>query len=208
MADIALAADPAEVTHLIVTREPDKGMSAESPQLRGLCFGRPTETEFRRDYRAVLKDIGVGGTVRAHVQTRGVTTTGREFLLRCAEGPDMAERLEVLRRVELILRTDHIDQAADMLNTETTATGEVVFVAALPADTLGFFMAQMYDEADVLVICASVAEQAVFTMTLASGKGDAEGWSRLDASGWDRNTTISQVLTDDASGRRVQRLLV
>lgn len=65
----------------------------------------------------------------------------------------------------------------------------------------------MYDEADVLVICASVAEQAVFTMTLASGKADAEG-SRLDASGWDRDTTISQVLKDDASGRRVQRLLV
>lgn len=205
MVDATVAADHAEFTHLIVTREPDNGMSAESPQIRGLCFGRPTETEFRRDYRSVLKDIGVPGNVIAHLQSRGVTAAGREFLIRCAEGEDAAERREVIRRVEALLGSG---QADDMLNTETTATGEVVFVAALPGDRLGFFMDQLYDERDALVICAAVADEHLFSMTLASGKQDAEGWARLDASGWDRETTVSQLLLDAAGGRRVERLLV
>lgn len=202
MAETTLA--PSEVTHLVVTRS-DEGWFAESPRVLGLAMGRPTETEFRRDYRKVLRDVGVSGAVQGHVQGPGVTPEGREYLIRWAEGPDLAERLELGRRLEAVLDTD---QRVDVLNVEPTATGEVVFVMALASDTLGFFMDQLFDERDALVLCASVAEQGLFTLTLASGKARTEGWATPAECGWDRETTVTQLLVDEAAGRRPQRLLV
>jgi hypothetical protein len=115
------------------------------------------------------------------------------------------DRREVLRRVEILLRTD---QAADMLDTEPTVTGEVVFVAALPSDELGMFMDQLYEKDDALVLCASVADRGVFSMTIASGKDESEGWERLEAYGWSRETTVSQLLMESSRGRKVERVLV
>jgi hypothetical protein len=195
----------ADITHLIVTREHGFGYSAESPQIPGLCFGRPTEAEFRRDYQGVLQDLGVRGKVIAHLQTRGVVADGQEFVIRCADDEHKQDRLEVARRIEALLS---MDRASDLLSTETTPMGEVVFAAAVPSDDLGLFMDQLYDENDALVISAAVADHGLFTMTLASGKRSGEGWGTLDEHGWDRATTISQLLRDAARGRQPQRILV
>ncbi len=202
MADVAVAD---EVTHLIITFDDQHGLAAESPQVPGFFLGRPTETEFVRDYRTVLHDIGVRGRVQAHKQTRGVTAAGREFLLRFAEGPGIEDRIELLDRVKRVLATE---QADDMLDTETTPMGEVVFVAALPQDRLAVFMDQLYDDGDALVISASVAEEALFTMTLASGRHATAGWESLEQHGWTRETTISELLLQWARDDRRHRVLV
>jgi hypothetical protein len=196
--------DATEVTHVFITKDPD-GFFGESPQIPGFCYGRPTETEFRRDFQSVLKDVGVRGQVQAHFQTRGVIEDGREFVLRFADGAGKAERIEVTERVERCLRSD---QAADMLSTTTTPMGEVVFVAALPADTLGMFMDQLYDKDDALVISAAVADDGLFTMTLASGVRTEDGWESVSDYGWTRETRVSQLLMESSRGRRVERVLV
>lgn len=204
MADVVERLDT-RTTHVLVTRDAD-GYFAESPQVPGLAFGRATETEFRRDFQAVLKNVGVTGRVLAHLQTRAVTDDGREYLIRCAEGPQMSDRREVAARIERCL-TDRA-QAADMLDTETTPMGEVVFAAAVPADCLGLFMEQMYDEDDALVIAAAVAEQGLFTMTLASGERSGEGWETLKEFGWSAETTISQLLVEWSRSPAQHRVLV
>ncbi len=199
------AAQVADLTHILVTKDTE-GFFAESPQVPGLCFGRSTEAEFRRDLQPVLQGVGVQGRVQAHLQKRGVTAVGQEFLLRWAEGPELPDRLEVSRRVERLLNTS--DLALDLVSTERTPMGEIVFVMAVPADTLGTFMDQLYEGGDAMVICAALADSGVFMMTLASGKQDAPGWDRLERFGWSRATAISELLVDNARGRRTRRLLV
>lgn len=199
------AAALAEVTHVLVTKDAD-GLFAESPQVPGLCFGRPTEMEFRRDFQPVLTSIGVHGLVLAHWQERGVAPNGQEYLIRWAEGPDVSDRIEVSRRIQALLAVPKL--AAEMLDVEKTPMGEVVFVAAVPSDTLGSLMDQLYEADDALVICAAVADRGVFTMTMASGRHELEGWDTLDRYGWSRETTVSQLLVDAARGRRAERLLV
>lgn len=203
MADV-LAVD--DVTHLIVTRD-EHGFFAESPQVPGLVLGRPTETEFREAYRGVLKDVGVRGHVVVHLQTRGTTADGREFIIRCADDGAEARRsrYETAGRIERCLSSE---QDGDMLDTQTTATGEVVFAAALPTDTLGFFMDQLYDQDDALVISASVADNALFTMTFASGRRDGESWETLEQYGWTRDTIVSELLVDWSRSPQKHRVLV
>lgn len=204
MADVV---DAPAVTHLIVTVEPaDAGYSAESPQLPGFVMGRSTYTEFAADYRQVLRDIGVTGKVQAHRQTRGETPEGVEFLLRAAEGEDYPERQEALSRVERLLATE---DRQDALNTQPIPTGEVLFVGVAPHDTLGDVIDQMYDTADALVLCANVADQGLFMMTLLSGNAvEDDDWQTLHQSGWTRATTVSEMLQSATAGRRPPRLLV
>lgn len=202
MADIAHVD---RVTHLLVTDEGTYGLSGESPQVPGLCLGRPTQALFLQDYQAVLGDIGVHGKVQVHKQVRGQTADGREYLFRWADGSQTPERLEVVRRIEGVLGTA---QAGALLDTATTPMGEVVLVAALPSDELGSFIDQMYTDADAIVICAAIADQGLFSITLAIGRQDAPGWESLEEQGWSRETTISQLLREWAVGHRPARLLV
>lgn len=195
-------------THLLVTHEPDTGgFSLQSPQLPGFTMGRPTMTEMHRDYTQVLVDLGVDGVVRAHRQERGSTPEGGEFILREAEGPDFEDRQEVLARVRAVLNSE---DRHSLMNSVATVTGEVMFVAVLPFDTLGWLIDQMYAGNDAVVLCSAVAEQVLWTMTLISGDAQGSvgrGLQTLEESGWTRETTISQVLRDDASGRN-RRVLV
>jgi hypothetical protein len=196
------------VTHLLVTREPDTGgFSVESPQLPGFAFGRPTLTEVLRDHERVLRDLGVSGPVRAHRQERGHTAEGAEFIIRAAEGPDFDARKEVLDRLRRILSTD---DRHELMAFGTGPTGEVVFVAAMPNDTVGDLIDQMYDDRDAIVICAPVIEEGVYTMAFFSGDLQRfdEPLQTLEEAGWDRDTKISQVLLESASGRRKPRILV
>jgi hypothetical protein len=180
-------------THLIVTNEGEQGFFAESPQLPGLAFGRPTQTEFLRDYKKLLDDLGVTGSVRGHKQVRGATPDGHEFLLRWAEGDHAAERLEVVDRLRRLV----MDEAAreDLFDDmEPNPMGEVVFVAVAAVDTLGDVMDQMYEERDAIVLSAAVADRGVWCMQMVSRAGGREGWSSVEERGWTRDTTISEVL--------------
>lgn len=202
MADVLVKGE--EVTHLLVTKD-ESGFFGESPQVPGLVMGRPTETEFRAVYRQVLTEVGVTGNVLVHLQARAMLGD-REFLIRCADDGQRSIRAETAARVERCL-TDP-EQAESMLSTAPAVTGEVVFVAALPADSLGFFMDQLYDHDDALVIAASVADHGLFTMTLGSAHSDTEGWETLAGSGWTRETTVSELLVDYARRPTHHRVLV
>jgi hypothetical protein len=193
------------VTHLLVTQEPDGSFSVESPQLPGFIMGRGTATELARDLEGVLVDLGVTGPLRTHRQVRGHTVEGEEFVFRFAVGPDEAERREVLDRVQAILNGDDRHKMMTMVS---GPTGEAVFVVAMPNDTVGDLIDQMFPERDALVMCVPVIDRGVWSMALYSGDLDSfdEPTESLEASGWTRNTPISQVVREDAAGRK--RILV
>ncbi len=196
----------ADVTHVIVTNEEEHGFLLESPQLPGLFFGRLTEAQFRRDYQKVLRNVGVTGFVRAHNQQRFKSPDGQEYLIRVAEGDEVQERLEVVNRIHRALATE---QGRDMLSVPTAPTGEVIFVAAAATDTIGDLADQMYDERDAIVVAAAVAEQHLFNTVLASGDRAAfPGWHSVEERGWNRETTVSEMMRHLASASNEERRLL
>lgn len=189
------------VTHLLVTQEPDGSYSMESPQVPGFTMGRGTVTEIISDLEKVLRDVGVTGPFKTHQQVRGYTAEGEEFIFRVADGPDQAERREVMDRVRAILGGD---DRHDMMTMVAGPTGEVVFVAAMPNDTVGDLIDQMHPSRDAIVMCVPVIDRGVWSMALYSGDLDKfdEPAESLEAWGWDRDTKLSQVVREDAAGSR------
>lgn len=188
-------------TNLIVTQEPDGSFSMESPQLPGFTMGRGTATELKRDYEHVLRELGVSGPTTTHRQVRGFTAEGEEFVFRVKQGPDTDDRRELMDRVRAILGGDDRHQLMTMV---AGPTGEVVLVAAMPNDTVGDLIDQMYPSRDAIVICSPVIDRGVWTMAFYSGDLDsfADPVQSIEESGWDRNTTVSQVVNESAAGRR------
>lgn len=184
-------------TNVIITHDEEYGPYLESPQVPGFTFGRPTETEFQRDYRKALQDAGVTGVVVGHHQSRHVTREDVEYVVRFAEAGDRDARREVVNRLGQILATDDRHQ---LLRTPTVATGEVVFVVVLPEDTLGDLMDQMYGERDAMVMVMGVADSGIFTSSFASSEEQHPGWQSAADRGWDRDTTVAQMAREFAAG--------
>ena len=55
-------------------------------------------------------------------------------------------------------------------------TGGIVFVAALPGDTLRTVAGQLDERGDLVVLTAAVAENGVRTTRLGTGNVDKPGW--------------------------------
>lgn len=184
-------------TNVIVTQDAEHGPYLESPQVPGFTFGRPTETEFQRDYRAALLEVGVTGVVLGHRQQRFFTDEDVEYVIRFAESGDRAARLDVVRRLQQILATE---DRHELLRGPQAATGEVVFVVVLPDDTLGDLMDQMWGERDAIVMVMGVAENGIFTSSFASADQDHPDWQSAGERGWNRDTTVAEMAREFAAG--------
>lgn len=188
----------AKPTNLIVTDEGPYGFSAESPQLPGFVFGRPTATEFNEDLPGALRWAGAetDTEVIVHEQRRGVTAEGHEFVVRVAHDNARAERSILADRILAALGSTERHNLCDKADEEG---GEVsVFVCCVPDDLLRFVTDQLDPHGDVLTISAAIDGDRMFTMELGSGgKADEEGWPTLRSEGWDLSTRIRQVIRDD-----------
>jgi hypothetical protein len=197
--------DVAEVTHVIVTNEGDYGWSAQSPQIPGFVYGRPTLTEFKKDYTKTLRDVGVAGPVLGHQQRRHETPEGAEYVIRFAEDGLREDRIAVAHRLEQIMLTD---QRHDLMLNATTESGEVIFVCVVASDTLGFVIDQMDERGDVVTIAAAVADNGVYTTQLGAEVTHSHpDWTTLGELGQGRDTTISELMLEMSGRRPEQRAL-
>jgi hypothetical protein len=192
--------------HVIVTHEGEYGFTLESPQLPGFAFARPTMTEFRRDYRDALAFAGVSGTVFAHRQQRFTSPEGVEYLIRQAENGDQDARMEVVTRLQGLLAGE---QRFELLTDAETTAGEVVFVAAAPADRMRAVADQLDGRGDRIILAAAVAENGLWTVRVASGDAAGPQWKTLEERGLTLDTTVADVMKALSAGEaRHERLLV
>jgi hypothetical protein len=180
-------------THLIITDEGAAGVLADSPQVPGFVMGRRTQTEFFRDYKGVLRDVGVRGDVVGHVQTPVVLPSGEEVLLRCRRGDLEQERLMLADRVRQMLSADEGKRFLE--DSPRSPTGEIVVVCTATSDTVQDLVDQLDPRRDAAVIAAPASEIGVWTTAVGRGDLDHPGnWSTLQELGIDLSMTVSQIM--------------
>jgi hypothetical protein len=178
----------AEPTHVFLTEEGESGFSAESPQVPGFAFGRPTKVETVRDLYPALNWAGAIAPLTTHVQHRGVSPEGVEWIIRLAEDTHRSERVLVAQQIEGVLLGD---DRQNILDYPRTKTGEVVFVSCLPDDPLGFVVEQLWERPDSVVVALADGPK-LWTIPVGNHADDPE-WRSFDELGVDMKTTVGEL---------------
>jgi len=180
-----------DTVHLITTQD-DSGIWAESPQLPGFVMARNTETEFIRDYKRVLAELGVKQIV-GHNQFLRATPEGVEYALRFRDGVGKDERAELANGIHRLLATEARHEF--LADTGTDATGVVVIVCTRTIDQLGDIFEEIDPRGETIVLAAPWGEEMVWTTQLAQGDlADNPRWISLDQYGLSHESTVGQLI--------------
>lgn len=153
----------ADTLHVII-RATDDGVFATSPQAAGLVYGRPTLQELHAGLDDVLRfhfeAPGPFDVVEHH--ERHYDIAGEELVTRLAMDEHQDERQVVHTRIGRALSRP--DQARSLLPAPRSLVGEVVYVCAVPTDTVGWLAAQIDRPGDAVVVAVAIGEDLVLTM--------------------------------------------
>ena len=182
--------------HLLV-RDTGEGFYATSPQAPGLVYGRATLTELRTDLDDVLAfhfDRPGPFRVLEHHERQYQFDDG-ELVTRIAVDEHRNERQEVYARLGRALTVP--DQLRSLLEGPVNRVGEVVYVCAVPTDTVGWLVAQLDPRGDAVTVAVAIADPFVFTVPIVSGDGavDLAGVS-VHARGYSLETTLGELVQD------------
>lgn len=164
-----------EVIHLFVRpAEDDRDVYVTSPQAPGLVFGRPTLREIREELDDVLAfhfdRPGPFKVVEHH--ERHYDVAGGELVTRLAADEHRAERHVVYERIGAALRVP--GQAHNLLEAPANKLGEVVYVCAVPSDTVGWLGDQLDPRSDdALMVAVAVSDELLFTVAMVKGEEHA-----------------------------------
>lgn len=188
-----------ETIHVIITDYEDFGWSVTSPQLPELVGGRETLIDLQRDLREILAFGGAPETFDAkiHSQRVWVAPNGTEVLLRAAQDPHSSERDLVLRRVQA-----GAHEEPGLIQQPATPTGEVVLVACMPTDRVGWVADQIGLD-KVVVIVVAVDDNLIFVSPLGLAGTTtlpADSMTLLDA-GLDFDATVRDMMAIIPSNR-------
>ncbi len=150
-----------EMIHLLV-RDTGEGFYATSPQAPGLVYGRATLTELRTDLDDVLAfhfDRPGPFRVLEHHERQYQFDDG-ELVTRIAVDEHRNERQEVYARLGRALTVP--DQLRSLLEGPVNRVGEVVYVCAVPTDTVGWLVAQLDPRGDAVTVAVAIADPFVF----------------------------------------------
>jgi predicted RNase H-like HicB family nuclease len=199
----------AERFHLVV-RE-DNGFHLYSPQIPELVAGRETREELYRDLPDILSfaapELRLEDAV-FHKEAVFLASTAApegDFIIRAANDDRTQQRRRLAQRVGTALQIP--TQREDMLDVPRTPSGFVLFVCALPADTIRWITEQLDPRGEVAVVVAPVAEEWVWTSYLAN-VGDWQDWRPLEHWGWTLDTTVAEMMTEQVFGNRSRQVLV
>jgi hypothetical protein len=148
----------AELVELIVRRDGDT-WAAWSPQCPGLAIIQVSEPDLVREARSAVREYLADprAELRLHVESevRGV-------VFRVCQDEHRWARHHVIDRLAAALGDP--DQAADIAARAPSALGDVVFVCAMPTDTLEWVQRQM-EPGDALNMAISVADALIWVST-------------------------------------------
>jgi len=180
-----------EQIHMIMRLSGDGSVYATSPQVPGLVYGRPSLAEWRSDLDNVLSFYferpGPFDVIEHH--ERHYDVEGRELVTRLALDKHRDQRQDVYERIGQVLRVP--GQAESLVSAVTNTVGEIVYVCAVPSDTLAWLAAQLDGPGDAIIAAVTIADQFLLTLPIAQEEGTHPAWA-VASSGPD--TPLSEVV--------------
>lgn len=160
-----------ETIHLLIRLSEDGKAYATSPQAPGLVYGRKSLEELRRDLQEVLSfhfnQPGPFDVVEHHERHHDIA--GHELVTRIVMDQHRAARFEVLERLAQVMSVP--EQAKSLLSAVTNTVGEVVYVCAIPSDTIGWLTAQLSPHGDALNAAVTIADHMLLALPFAHDDG-------------------------------------
>jgi hypothetical protein len=196
----------AEQTIDVIVYVEDGMWTATSPQVPGLVGGRESGDELARDLPDMLRFAEVNPddlTMRIHQETL-ISAPEGDFVTRVARDEHFSMRREVAARIESALTIDI--QREDMFDAPRTPTGEVLYICAVPTDTVRWLVEQLHPDGDGAVAAVCVADDMIWAAHFyVSGSGDGQP---LEHFGFSLDTTLSEIMQSQVIANRPRRILV
>ncbi|WP_086055371.1 MULTISPECIES: hypothetical protein [Protofrankia] len=154
-------------TIAVIVRRDGDSRAAWSPQCPGLAVVQPTAADLRDAQPGVLADYfddreAIGTEVHLENELHGVVVRVAQDQLRW-ERHLLAERIAAALGVE--------EQGRAMRSAPANPLGDVVYATVLPADIVGWLTRQMDADGDVITVALPVADELIWTTTIASEAG-------------------------------------
>jgi hypothetical protein len=192
--------------HLIVRR--DGGVHLYSPQIPELVAGRDTPDELFKDLPDIVSFAAPDLDLRDAVihQEEVFSVPEGDFVVRVARDDHASQRDRVHRRIVAALQVP--TQVEEMLDAPPTRSGLLLFVCAVPSDTVRTIMEELDPRGDAAVVAVSVADEWLWTTHFAYGDEKRPNWYSLDHWGWTLDTSVADMLRDGVVATRPRRVLV
>ncbi|GAA1332377.1 hypothetical protein [Saccharothrix algeriensis] len=190
------------VVHVLLTDYGQFGWGISSPQLPELIGGRESYEELVADLDKLLAFGGAtdGNPRLLHLQKHRVLMSGDEFLIRIARDSKFDARWTAGQQLTAALNI--ADQLTPLLSVPRRPTGEALFICAEPTDTVGWIVRQL-DKNDAACVVISASSEMIRTQFFGTGsvEGDDSPWATLSELGWTEETTLSEIIRQQDSGK-------
>lgn len=165
-----------ELIHLFVREQADGSAYASSPQAPGLIYSEPSLKELRAGVQDLLEfhfdRPGPFRVVEHHEYRYDVAE--HELVVRVAFDKHVEARQLVQKQIMAALKEP--GQAEDLADTPANKAGEIVYVCALPSDTVGWLGDQLDPRcSDGFMAAASASQYFLFAVLMAKGEEYAWG---------------------------------
>ncbi|MEU5073740.1 hypothetical protein AB0G76_19565 [Streptomyces asoensis] len=200
-----------EVVHVLLTDYGQYGWGITSPQLPELVGGRDSFREMCADLKDILAFGGApeGAQVVVHRQMYVVVPGGDEAcIVRFAKDEYEFDRFEAGMRLTGVLRD--ADQRAKIMAGPKLATGERLFICAVPSDTVRWLSEQLLP-GEVASLVSSFADEWIgggkpiaempFGHAAKAPEGQEKHWSPLSDAGLTADSTLADMLMAREAGK-------
>jgi hypothetical protein len=119
---------------------------------------------------------------------------GGELVTRIAVDEHSDKRREVCARLGRVLTVP--GQARSLLEGPPNRVGEVVYVCALPSDTIGWVAAQLDPRGEAVRVAVAIADLFVFTVPIMSGAATQVAGESIGERGYTLETTLGELVRD------------
>ncbi|MFI2033243.1 hypothetical protein ACH470_00840 [Streptomyces bottropensis] len=179
-------------------RQTEEGLYATSPQLPGFMYGRKDLNTMRAELQGAisfhLDQPGPFQIMEHHERHYGIADG--ELVTRLAKDEYAASRQIVYDRLGRAIRDPR--QAKALAHGVSNIVGEVVYVCAVPSDTLGWLNEQLFEPADAFYAAVTVGEEMLMTLPISHGeayRGVGETYT-AGARGYHKDTRLSEIIQE------------
>jgi hypothetical protein len=180
----------------VIVRRDGESWAGWSPQCPGLAVVQPTAEDLRNALPGALQfyfdDVAEPEFHLEH-ELHGVVVRVAQDALRW-ERQVLAERVAAALGVE--------EQATTMRAAPANSLGDIVYVCALPSDTVEWVVQQMENGRDAVTVALPVADELIWTTAFATADGGAV--RTITDAGYSDTTTWGEIMQTDSAARHIR----